>query len=138
MIWTLAKMIWTLAKSILSGGGLVGDIFGTIKDGIQQKRELKHAIALKQQELIATQQTADINWDQLMAKGSQSSWKDEWWTIVLSIPAIMAFVPAWAPYVEEGFRVLAEVPDWYKAALGVAISAAFGVSKFQQVMRGKK
>lgn len=129
--------MWGLVKSVLTGGGILGEVVGGIKDHFQQKRELKQAIALKKQELIATQQTADINWDQLMAQGSQSSWKDEFWTIVLAIPAIVVFFPGASEYVREGFNVLDSMPDWYKAALGVAISAAFGVSKFQQVMRGK-
>lgn len=127
----------SLIKSFVTGGGLAGEIFGSIKDHFQQKRELKKAIALAKQRLIATQQTADINWDQLMAEGSKSSYKDEFWTIVLSIPAILVFYPNTAPHIAQGFVVLETMPDWYKAALGVAISAAFGVSKFQQVMNGK-
>lgn len=130
--------MWGLVKSVLTGGGILGEVVGGIKDHFQQKRELKQAIALKKQELIATQQTADINWDQIMAQGSQNSWKDEFWTIVLALPAIIVFIPGASDYVKEGFLILDTMPDWYKAALGVAISAAFGVSKFQQVMRSKK
>lgn len=129
--------MWGLVKSVLTGGGILGEVVGGIKDHFQQKRELKQAIALKKQELIATQQTADINWDQIMAQGSQNSWKDEFWTIVLALPAIIVFIPGASDYVKEGFLILDTMPDWYKAALGVAISAAFGVSKFQQVMRSK-
>lgn len=131
-------MIWQIAKTVLGGGGIVGEIFGGIKDHFQHKRELKSAIALKKQELVATQQTADINWDQIMAQGSQSSWKDEFWTVVLAIPAVLVFIPGASPYIAQGFVVLDTMPDWYKAALGVAISAAFGVSKFQQVMNKRK
>jgi hypothetical protein len=130
--------MWGLVKSVLSGGGLVGEIFGGIKDHFQHKRELNKAIALAKQKLITTQQTADINWDQLMAEGSKNSWKDEFWTIVLAIPAVLVFLPSMSAHIAQGFAVLETMPDWYKAALGVAISAAFGVSKFQQVMNGKK
>lgn len=74
-----------------------------------------------------SQAEADIQWDQIMAEGSQHSWKDEFWTILLAIPVVLAFIPGAEGYVEDGFRVLSEdVPEWYLYALGTAIAAAFG------------
>lgn len=66
-------------------------------------------------------------WEELMAQASALSWKDEYWTIVLSIPAIMSFVPKLAPYVGEGFAVLSGAPVWYTTLLVLAVSASFGV-----------
>jgi hypothetical protein len=67
------------------------------------------------------------NWEDEMANGSKSSWKDEWFTILFSIPCIMAFFPELVPYVEQGFKVLEGMPDWYKAFLGAAVAASFGI-----------
>jgi hypothetical protein len=72
----------------------------------------------------------EIGWDNRMATGSMTSWKDEWFTIILSIPLIGAFIPKLAPYILSGFEVLAACPDWYKGALGVAIGAAFGMRQY--------
>ena len=33
-------------------------------------------------------------------------------------------------YILDGFGVLAQCPDWYKGALGVAIGAAFGMRQY--------
>jgi hypothetical protein len=40
---------------------------------------------------------------------------------------IGAFVPDMVPYVKEGFVVLNEMPEFYKAFLGAAIAASFGI-----------
>lgn len=70
---------------------------------------------------------SEENWERIMAEGSQGSWKDEWFVIVLSIPMILAFVPSAVPYIEEGFRVLERMPEYYKAFLAAAIAASFGL-----------
>ena len=75
---------------------------------------------------IAAGQMADINWDQIAQANSGQSWKDEWFTIVLSIPAIMCFIPGLDGYVFAGFAALEKAPDWYEYALLVAIAASFG------------
>ena len=45
---------------------------------------------------------ADADWETQQAAASQSSWKDEWFAIILSLPLIGAFVPSMVPYVEQG------------------------------------
>ena len=67
------------------------------------------------------------DWEALHAQGSQSSWKDEWFTVLFSIPLIMCFIPPLVPYVEQGFAVLETMPDWYKGFLGAAVAASFGI-----------
>ena len=47
--------------------------------------------------------------------------------IVLSIPMIGSFVPWFVPHMQEGFLVLGNMPDYYKAFLGSAIAASFGI-----------
>ena len=86
--------------------------------------------------LMETSQQADIAWDNNALENS--GWKDEWFTVVLSIPLILCFIPSYTPYVVAGFAALASTPDWYQTALGVAIAASFGVKKFIDVMARKK
>ena len=33
--------------------------------------------------------TSEADWEKIMAEGSQSSWKDEWLTILFSIPLVL-------------------------------------------------
>jgi len=62
-----------------------------------------------------------------MAKGSASSWKDEWLTILFSIPLILAFIPGMEEVVANGFLQLQAMPEWYQYSLGVIVAASFGV-----------
>ena len=62
-----------------------------------------------------------------MAEGSKSSWKDEWFVIILSIPLILCWIPGAEGWVDRGFEQLSKAPDWYFYSLGIAISASFGI-----------
>ena len=80
----------------------------------------------KQELKIRSIESTD-SWEQLQAQGSQTSWKDEWFVVVLSIPMICAFIPDLVPFIERGFVVLSGMPDYYKAFLGAAIAESFGI-----------
>jgi len=88
--------------------------------------------------VIITRLEADIEWEKSMASATSRSWKDEFWTIILAIPMVLAFVPSAIPYLEDGFNVLAMMPEWYGIALGLAISAAFGKNIVQYFTNMKK
>ena len=114
--------------------GLIGDLAGNWLERKKSESEEKLKVA-------RAKAVAEINWDIEMARASASSWKDEWWTVILSVPLILCFFPETAPYIKQGFEVLkASVPDWYIAAVGAAIAAAFGYRGFSKVMnkRSKK
>ena len=86
-----------------------------------------------------TANTGDsADWDTLMAKATETSWKDEYWTIVLSIPAILCFVPGMVEHVRAGFDALGGMPGWYQWMLGIAVGAAFGYRKIADFMSLKK
>ena len=95
------------------------------------KAEAEAAVMVKQAESVA-------DWETAMARSSQQSWKDEWLTILFSIPLVLAFIPSTVPYVEEGFRVLQSMPEWYHYALSVIVAASFGVRSVIGIMNKKK
>ena len=66
-----------------------------------------------------------------MAEGSMYSWKDEYWTIILSIPMILCFFPDMVPHIKAGFAALKGMPDWYQNVLMLSISASFGYRGFE-------
>ena len=71
--------------------------------------------------------TGEIDWDLEMARGSQSSWKDEWLVILFSIPLILAFIPGMEEVVANGVSQLEAMPQWYQYSIGVIVAASFGV-----------
>ena len=86
----------------------------------------------------------DADWESKMADASGNSWKDEWFTILLSIPllAVGAGVvmddPLIIDRVKSGFQALEELPDWYSYLLFLAVSASFGVKGVDKLMNLRK
>jgi len=85
---------------------------------------------------LETQQAADIAWENTSIQNS--GWKDEWFTILLSVPAILCFVPGLVGYVRDGFAALEMCPEWYRYAFLVAVASAFGYKKLADFMNLKK
>jgi hypothetical protein len=92
-----------------------------------RKLELQDAIHQRQVDLIKEGLHADMNWEMEFAKQASSSWKDEYTLLVVSIPAILAFVPGCAPVVLEGFAALAQTPVWYQGLLITLFLATVGI-----------
>jgi hypothetical protein len=71
---------------------------------------------------------AEINWDAAAVQQMQHSWKDEYLTILLSLPMIIAFFGDWGrTTVAQGFQAIHGAPDWYKVAFLATIAASFGI-----------
>ena len=105
----------------------------------QQERALKRAEIDRRIELISKGLTADMNWEMEFARQAASSWKDEYTLLVVSVPALLAFIPKdmdeWqggAYYVTEGFRALRETPGWYQLLLVSLFFATFGIRYFRR------
>jgi len=114
---------------------LVG-LASTWFEGQQKKSEAKALadVALRQAEaeVFRRKATSESDWDLESMRGSQNSWKDEFLTIILSVPLILCFVPGMEEVVRHGFQQLDLVPDWYKAAFAVVVSASFGVRSYMK------
>jgi len=111
--------------------GPIADLAGTWLNGKVEEKKAQSAtkVAKAQAEAIVMQKkaTGEIDWDLEMAKGSANSWKDEWLTILFSIPLILAFIPGMENVVQNGFAQLEKMPEWYQYSLGVIVAASFGV-----------
>lgn len=121
-------------------GDIIGNVIGIAGDWLKDKRRLKQSkvdaeinrVQAKTNHVIKMAeagQMADIDWDVQAMKNAQNSWMDDFWTVVLALPLILMFIPAMAPVMVEGFAALDSAPDYYKAAVGVSIAAAFGFRK---------
>ena len=86
----------------------------------------------------------DADWETKMADASGNSWKDEFWTIVLSVPifmvgyAIVVDDMTVIHRVEQAFDALNGLPEWYQYLLFVAISASFGIKGASKLMGMRK
>ena len=76
----------------------------------------------------------ELEWNQAMAEASASSWKDEWLTILVSIPLVLAFTGN-EDVVMKGFAALEQMPDFYKTAVGVVFAASFGIQSIKNMMK---
>lgn len=76
----------------------------------------------------------EMEWNQAWAEGAQKSWKDEWLTILVSIPLILAFT-GYEDVVQRGFEALEAMPSYYKTAVGVVFAASFGVQSVTKMFK---
>ncbi len=92
-----------------------------------KRNENKAKVKLKQIDRLTKSDDKLAEWENIQAENGRYSWKDEYWTILLSIPVVLCFIPEYVEYVEVGFEVLKTMPDFYQYWLAVAILTSFGV-----------
>ena len=111
--------------------GPISQLAGTWLEGKVEKTKAetgaKVAKARAEATIMEKKATGEIDWDIAMAEGSNNSWKDEWLTILFSIPLILAFIPGMEEVVANGFQQLEAMPQCDQYSLGVIVAASFGV-----------
>ena len=121
--------------------GPITSLVTTWLEGSVEKSKAKTAaeVALKNAEAIVYEKkaTAEIDWDLEAIKGSQKSWKDEWLTILFSIPMILAFIPGMEGVVQRGFEQLDSMPEWYQVSLACIVAASFGIRSATKIFNRK-
>jgi hypothetical protein len=107
-------------------GGLIETIGGVFEKW--QERKLVKAegkVAVEKAKVegeikkVQTLLDGEMEYDKIAAEGMKYSWKDEWFTILLSIPVIMSFIP-YPPLqaqVAIGFEILKESTHGFNTAL---------------------
>nr|DAS94395.1 MAG TPA: holin [Caudoviricetes sp.] len=83
-------------------------------------------------ELYKSGVVGDIAWENTAQQNA--GWKDEYWTLIISAPFLLVWIPGMEEYIHKGFEAFELMPDWYQMAVGVAVSAAFGFKKFAEIM----
>lgn len=119
---------------------LLGPAMELGKEFLKGKADEKKAI--QQRKINAIQNDAD--WESKMADATKNSWKDEFFSIILSLPLIaVAYSVAMDDVtiidrVNQGFEALNKLPDWYQYLLFIAVSASFGLKSADKIMSMKK
>lgn len=119
---------------------LLGPAMELGKEFLKGKAEEKKAIQERKINMIQN----DADWESKMADATKNSWKDEFFSIILSLPLIaVAYSVAIDDVtiidrVNQGFEALNRLPDWYQYLLFIAVSASFGLKSADKIMSMKK
>lgn len=117
-------------------GTVVSTIGGIAKGWLENKAEEQKV----KQEVKLEKLRTDADWEARMADASATSWKDEWFTILLSLPIIfVAYGVAMDDMqvierVRYAFDVLSTLPEWFQYLLYTAVLASFGVKGVSKII----
>jgi hypothetical protein len=106
---------------------LLAGLVSPITNYLAKRNDNKTAVIKQKVQRVMNADDKEAELSLLLTEGMKHSLKDEYWTIVLSIPAIASFFPAAAPHIQQGFVVLATMPEFYQYWLGICVLTAFGV-----------
>ena len=116
-------MLWNLVPTVIKG----------VVDVVKTKTETKKLMAQAEQTHIRKMAEGEIAYAIETQKNMQNSWRDEWFTVILSVPLLIVFGAIffgkyeWIDKLKEGFQTLDSLPDWYIWALMAAIASSFGL-----------
>ena len=127
MLWDkITESVLGIGQGWLSGRQRIAEAKLQSKIAIiESEARIAEAKATAVSQLAMSAQDHSQRWEQMLVEQSGRDWKDEWWTVLVSIPLVMAFVPGFAQYVADGFTNLEQVPDWYLYVVFAAVSFAF-------------
>ena len=107
----------------------LGAIASSWLEGRNEKIRANTKVKVAQAEAEATvmqkKATGEIDWDVAQAKASETSWKDEWLTVVFTLPLILLLFGE-EERVNNFFLALSNCPEWYQYLLGTIVAASFG------------
>jgi hypothetical protein len=113
---------------------IIGAVAGIVTTWLQGKQKQSEAAADRKAELIRQAGS----WEEIHAEASKTSWKDEYWTIVFSIPLILVFFPSMVDPVMAGFAALDQTPEWYRYLVGALVTASIGIRQISKFKLGGK
>jgi|TARA_R100000656_G_scaffold2183_1_gene3690 hypothetical protein len=120
--------------------GPLGSIASSWLEGRNEKIRANTKVKVAQAEAEATvmqkKAAGEIDWDVAQAKASETSWKDEWLTVVFTLPLILLLFGE-EERVNNFFIALSNCPEWYQYLLGTIVAASFGFRGAAKFM-GKK
>lgn len=99
---------------------------------LSKRSDNKRAVIEKKIKRVMDAEDQQAEWEKIQAEAGKHSWKDEYWTVILSIPAVMVFFPNYVDDIKAGFEVLSDMPEFYQYWLGIAILSSFGIRAFKR------
>lgn len=111
---------------------ILGEVVGWVGGIFKSKARIREAQANAEIARLEREAKVEADWDVEAMRAARHSWKDEWFTILLSAPFVAVFgavffFPEGIPLLQEAFAILASLPLWYQASFMGAIAASFGL-----------
>ena len=106
---------------------MIGQIFSSITGLATSYLDSKAQKQIIEAEIRKKQLTGEIDWEVEAIRASQSSWKDEAWTLCFIAILLGSFVPPLQPYMKQGFENISAAPTWFSWACYASIAASFGI-----------
>jgi hypothetical protein len=122
----------------LLGGPVIGKVVEAGTRWFEKRAEIAEAKHTARLEIEAKKATADIDWDQIMARASASSWKDELLTIWAVVVLTLVFLPWTQEWALSGLRGLEAAPEWFQILIITVFAASFGVRDLIRNRLGRK
>lgn len=132
----------TWLTGILTGGfSFLSQWWEGKKEQAQAELEIKKAQQETENTIRLKQATAEIENDGISLSNMNTSWKDEWWLILFSLPLIAMFLSPFldifllydtykagmlADAAKAALINLSDSPDWYSYIVSLMVSIAYG------------
>ena len=118
----------TLGTAIISGiTGYFKDKNEIKKVEVKAKKMLVLAKAEAEANKMKRESEQDYDLDKIAMMAMEKSWKDEFLLILFSIPIAMCFFPDYRQYVEDGFKTLNIIPEWFMYIYVAMIVVIYGL-----------
>ena len=116
--------------------GPVANLAKTWIEGKQKKAQLKSQVELTKLEATKQKIKQDGTWEEKAMSASDSSWKDEAWTLTFIAIIFASFIPALQPYMQRGFLFLKnDCPDWISYGILASIAGSFGLKGIAKIKK---
>ncbi len=118
---------------------MIGQIIGAVGSLASTYIEGKVTTQKVNAEIKKKQLTGEIDWDIEAVKSMKHSWRDEFFSILFSVPLILCFCGEWGrKLVADGFEALSTMPSWYSVTLGALVASSVGIRSVTKFFGGKK
>ena len=108
--------------------GPIADLAGGYLNNKKEKAVAKQKLEVAKIEARVTKVQQDGDWEEAAIKATDSSWKDEAWTIAFILLIAGCMWPDAQPYIKQGFIVLKEdCPEFISWGILASIGASFGL-----------
>ena len=123
-----------LGGLVTIGSAIVSGISGYFKDKneikkvqVEAEKMIKMTEAESKAKRLEREAEKDYDLDKLSMIAMDKSWKDEFLLILFSIPIAMCFFPEYRQYVEDGFKTLNIIPEWFMYIYVAMIVVIYGL-----------
>ena len=119
----------------------VAGIAGNWVNGKVEESKAKSAVKVAKAQAEAEVQkrvaAGEIDIQRAQADATDSSWKDEWFSVIFGLWFIGNFIPYFDEYYDHAYQRLSAAPDWLTYTFMSIVAASFGFKSIG-VLRGKK